>query len=1125
MKQLYISLSILCTAASAAFGASAERSAIRFMPESYLASGKWVKITVDRTGVFEISHSALNAMGFANPEAVAVFGRGGRQLDMNFIDENGQTLYRDGLTPVAVTHRGDKLYFYGEGSDEFEIDTRAEDTELPLFRRKNRNIYSAFGYYFLTDSREPLAMETVAPPEADSRIRHIDYGYGMVSHEEDLYHNSSNTGQVFYGERIADTEPHMSWPVTLNDALPGSKGVMECRYYLDKDNSCTWSYGLEEDADKPFFNVSAVHSSLLRTIAPQCREVNVTGNKVTVFTEMNTGDSPAVANLDWWVLTYKRGIPSLKTPDGRRLNQDFVAFPDMEPGSEAAVRIPGGASFMALDVTEPSAPKVLEIRADGADGIARVSSAHPAGAVPRVVVFDSLLPQNQLKGFETGYSRIANQNLHAQAGMGADLVIICIPQLRDVARRLAMMHEEYDGSSVLVATTDECYNEFSDGVPDPMAYRALVKAVYSSVRPCRNVLFIGPLHADARGIINRKLSDECIIAYQNSVLYQEKGAQNANDVHGMMADRLNIRDLHSNDMEVGVGILPILHEGEADIILDKIARFMKEEDMEYRLNTATNVGGLGNDHTHDTQAIQLSALFDRLSDYSNVNSNLPVDAYGHLEAQKRLFRDFDEGRLIVNYYGHGSVFKLNTFGDFFTAAEIYRLRNKALPFMAFAGCSLSQPDLGNRGLGESIVLSTRFGTIGTLLASRETWSGENGLLFDKFYMNLFRDGGLVNSPVHKRPLTIGEVYARTKTQTDNNNELAYQLICDPALILPVVTRRVNFDTPVSKLKAGSRITVTGYVTEGGTEAGIDHSFNGRAVARLMQPYSTYISPDLCTDTDVELRVPVTDVQIAMGAAEVTDGRFSIDLFVPEFASGFDGNPGRIHVAVFSPELHTGGGGLLTGIFESSGTGAAGAEADNYPPVIEHIHFDAEEMALNVRVSDNRALGYCSDPLDPYFRLDIDGREYPAGLVSHPVLDHNAEAYSKTIPLNNLTEGKHTARVTAIDAAGNRATAETDFVYMRRSPCLALRLNGQAARSSALLTCDSDLPEPTDIVILDPDGNVVRRDSFSSSGFEWDLRDSDGRRLPPALYKAYLIETGKSRHRSHSNTVSIPVIGQ
>ncbi|MDE7081390.1 MAG: hypothetical protein K2O78_07055, partial [Muribaculaceae bacterium] len=912
MKQLYLSLS-LCLLAPATLASGA----VRFMPESRMASGKWVKIGVDRSGVFEISHSALMSMGFSNPERVAILGRGGRQLDMNFTDASANPTYSDELTPVAAIHTLEKMYFYAEGPDEFTLDTRQADVADGFFRRQNRNIYSSTGYYFLTDTAEPTLMESLEVGNSPVPVPEIAYGYGMVSHEADLFHNCTNTGQLFYGEEIAGDHSRLTWPVFLPDAVAGGHGVMECAYYLDHLTSGTWKFGLAENADTSNFRIDILASSALRSLTPKYNPVEVPGQDANVFVEVNIGSIPEVANLDYWVLSYQRGIPSLKNADGSRMNQDMIAFPNLTKSMGGTIRIPEGAGYMAFDVTDPSRPLNLKVKPDGRDGMARVKYEVTDPQPPVVVVFDPLMPQYQIKGFETGYSAITNQNLHRAAAEGADMVIICIPQLYDTARKLAMIHEEHDGMTTLVATTEECYNEFSEGLPDPMAYRALVKATYSSPDPCRNLLLMGPLYADFRGVVNEKQQQEGIIAYQANTLMQDKGTPNANDIYGMMADYLELASLQSNQMEVGVGLLPVRYPDEAEIILEKIRRYLKGENMEYYLNAFTHIGGCGNLHTHDVQAIQQSYRTDRLSDYSVICSNIPVDAYGYLPAQQKFFNDLDQGRMMVTYFGHGSGKMLNLEGDFFRAADVYRLRNRYLPFVGFAGCSLSDVDGGNRGMGESIVLSTKYGAIGTLLATRETWSGENGLLFETFYNNLFRNGNRETSPYHESPLSIGEVIARTKSQTNNNNELAYQLICDPAIVLPVPLRRVCFQMSEPELTPGQRLSIKGYVADASGSGEIDQDFNGQVVLRLMQPSRIFISPDLCTGDDTELRVPESDVQLGMATATVRNGEFSADIAVPVSARQFDGQPGRIHASVYDPSTRIAGGGLLSGIYTST----------------------------------------------------------------------------------------------------------------------------------------------------------------------------------------------------------------
>lgn len=1126
MTQRYILSSLLISAASLLSPIAADASAVRFMPESDMASGKWVKVGVDCTGVFEISYATLRSMGFSDPQRVAVLGRGGKQFNMNFTDETGYPIYSDRLPEVAVIHKGEKLYFYAEGPDEFTINRKAADVSGGYFKHTNRNIYSSMGYYFLTDSCEPAMMTSVDVGNNPDALIPLSNGFGMVSHQLDLRQNSTDTGQLFYGEAISGADSRLTWQVELPDAIAGAPGAMECLYYLDHVIPGTWSYGIEEDKSTAadMYSFKDVASSAIRSIYPTYLPLTIPGNTATVFVNVNIGEVPVIGNLDYWTLTYSRTLPSLRSPGGQRMNQDFIAFPNALSGADCSLRLPGGAGFMAFDVTDPAQPLNMTVTPAGADGLVRLNCANAHSNPPQVVVFDPLMPQHQIKGVETGYTAIANQDLHRCAAEGADLVIICIPQLYDVARRIAMLHEEHDAIKVLVATSEECYNEFSAGLPDPMAYRALVKAIYTSPLPCRNLLLLGPLYSDFRGVVNDKQPHEGLIAYQSSILMEEKGAPNANDVLGMMGDYIDLSQIYSNEMQVGVGILPVRYPAEADIIVEKIERYLKAENLPYYLNLFTHVGGIGNSHTHELQAVQQSHLTDRLSDYSVISSTVPVDAYGFIPAQERLFHDLDQGRLMMVYYGHGSGKMLNQEGDFFTAADVYRLRNKYLPFMGFAGCSLSDTDRGNRGLGESIVLSTRYGAIGSLIATRETWSGENGLLFESLYTNHFRDGAKSTSPVHSTQLTIGEVVARTKSQNNNNNELTYLLICDPALKIPAPIRRVFFQSEAPLLPAAGRVKIKGYVGGPAGSGEIDGLFNGTAVVRLMQPSYTYISPDICTGDDAELRVPVNDQLLSMGTTEVQDGQFEIDLIVPAAAADFEGLTGRIHVCVYNPTERIAGGGQISGTYAPASQNSSIA-ADKYPPVIEHFSFDPELKELTVRVSDDVALSYSTDALNPSFRLLIDGREFPAALHAPAITEPDCEAYTRNIPIPDITEGDHTATLTVCDAAGNRASAQTTFSFRPTIPWYALTLRSKAVTSLATFDVVGMLPDEADIVVLSPEGTEVARIAIDGRTTEWTPADSYGNPLAPGLYKAYLIETGNGSRKGHSALIDLPVTGQ
>ena len=86
---------------------------------SLLSQGRWIKVHVDTTSVFRLSHDTLREWGFTNPDKVIVAGYGSV--------ERAHTLDTapDDLPILPVYHDKDAIYFYGEG------DTRVTLTSVP----------------------------------------------------------------------------------------------------------------------------------------------------------------------------------------------------------------------------------------------------------------------------------------------------------------------------------------------------------------------------------------------------------------------------------------------------------------------------------------------------------------------------------------------------------------------------------------------------------------------------------------------------------------------------------------------------------------------------------------------------------------------------------------------------------------------------------------------------------------------------------------------------------------------------------------------------------------------------------------------------------------------------------
>lgn len=91
-----------------------------YASQSVLSSGRWVKIKVTKNGVYKLTASDLNKMGFSDPSKVSVNGYGGWILDEQFSD----SAYHDDLPAVPVWRDGSTLYFMQEEPSNGVMKTR-----------------------------------------------------------------------------------------------------------------------------------------------------------------------------------------------------------------------------------------------------------------------------------------------------------------------------------------------------------------------------------------------------------------------------------------------------------------------------------------------------------------------------------------------------------------------------------------------------------------------------------------------------------------------------------------------------------------------------------------------------------------------------------------------------------------------------------------------------------------------------------------------------------------------------------------------------------------------------------------------------------------------------------------
>lgn len=1116
MKRLFIFLSLFTI-----FGLSLQAAlpSSFYKSKSVLSEGKWVKVGVDKTGVYEITYDALRQMGFSNPSKVGVYGRGGGMLPFDFVNNAGIATLNDDLTPVKVLHLNNTLYFYGQGPEEISFTTNTQYDTGGYFNRTARNIYSTRGFYFLTDATAPDAMTTKA--YENSATAEIEKGVSYIYHELDSIQNSTQSGQLFWGEQIGmPSNRERSWKVEMPDAIEGN-GVMQCEIYLSnaENISAFVNFGFKE-ADYFKTPYKQTGTSYYAPHSPSVGAIGIPGEKGTVFTEFTHDTKLAQSNLDFWVVSYPRRIPTLKDPDGNRVNQQFMVLPDIAKNTAKKFKLEDCSTFVVLDVSTPANPQRLSINMSGSTGWVSVRNS---GKAPNIVVFDTDCPQLQISGFENAYNIIDNQNLHGYKETGADFVIISTPALKPYAEEIAELHRKHDGIKVVVATTEECYNEFSGGTPDPMAYRSFVKMLYMSPVKPKNLLLLGQLYGDYRGIKAEKNPEDGIIAFQSPSVSIARGAHNINDFYGVMDDKFRVDYYERNAVQVGVGILPVKFESEARIVVDKIRDYLGRTDHAYYLNRYMAVGGLGDEHTHEIQIGKIDEHLRKYDYHSTIVSPLPMDTYGNTEAHKKFVNSINDGCTLFTYFGHGAEQFLGLDRYFFTAGDVFKLRNKYLPFAGFGGCQITNTDRGMRGLGETIVTATPYGCIGSLVSARETWSGQNLEFFKQFFISMYRQQGLDNGAHNFKPLTIGEIYASVKHISTYSNELAYQLLCDPALVIPIANQYISVDNAdAMQALSGETIKITGQVNGEDTKT-VDGNYNGEIVVRLMEPAKVFKAGNVATGADVgDLTFTYRDRQITMGVAEVKNGRFSLELHVPASTSQFDGQNALLQLCAFNPSTKAGAGNCVELPCVAKAPGTSSEEKDLVPPTVEIFDFDSTEPAINITVSDNLALNYSSNPFEKGLFLFIDGKEVGEAHFVEPQIEADRPAFSKNIFINGLAYGDHSARIKVKDAAGNVTEQEISFTYSPLQASYSIQLQ-ESDKGRTLILADGIAPANATLHILDIHGNEIWSGVFNGNGTEWNHTDYAGNPVKPGHYKGYIIEKGASNSKGHSATIDIPVI--
>lgn len=1106
----------------------------RYASKSLLSEGKWVKIRVDKTGIYKLSYADLKNMGFSDPSKVSVHGYGGWPLDEDFSKE-----YIDDVPSTPVWRGSDYLLFYGKGSVKWEYDSSSQ-----TFVHMN-NPYSLYGYYFVTDATPTNDMTSVAQASgATNRITAYD-DYWV--HEQELV-SLAKSGRELYGEDFSGATPRT---LSTFSSIPG---------ITNEDAKVTMSFVAKATSGTGVASLSINQSKVLEVSIPSNKEEYVKAVE-GVRTAVWQGEKGEKNNV---VVSYSSAFHNNVRLNYVRLQfkralQPYGAYTFFRSiasvGNVSRFVVQGAnANTLVFDVTDAQRVKRMDTELKGSE----LTFSIPAGTLREFV----LVQTDQGFASPEVVGEVENQDLHALEQK--DMIILAAKAFKSQAERLAEEHRAKDGLTVEVVDPQSVYNEFASGTPDATAYRRFMKMFYDRSASLGNapkyLLLFGDGVYDNRGIcpeVKGVARDHMLLTYQSEVSLSEFSSRYGysyvtDDYFGMLEDVSAAALTGRNSLNIGVGRFPVRTLAEAAQMVDKVIGYMRNTDPGSWKNQIAFVADDGsNADAYTTRhAEQADALARMMADEREgfIANKVYFDAFKrdnngtYPDVRKRIAELLKRGQLLINYTGHGNT---TAWSDEYvwTQTDILQSTYTRLPVWVTATCDFTRFDDVNTSAGESVFLNPASGGIALFTTTRPVDSQGNAALNQELYRHLFGQG-------EGRALTLGDAMKETKRNLTGVNKLNFILIGDPALRIAYpehkarVTRvngEVLSDEPFT-FKALEKITVEGEILD--PRGALASDFTGILDATVLD---SEVSMETLGNNVVDgtpRKFSYTDYPntIYIGQDSVRQGKFSFTFMVPKDIS-YSNKRGKLNLYA-SDEVNglEAQGSFLNYIV---GGTADQAETDTIGPDIRQIYLNDSSFVAG-------------DPVNttPYFvaRLwDKSGVNITGSSVGHDIMLTIDSMPSMSYNLNNayallpdkageglvqfsipeLEPGMHTAEFKVWDILNNSTTYTFTFEVAEglKPNLIEMYATPNPARDQVEFFLHHNRPESNlkvTVMVYDMTGKFLwsTEKSGSSELFKayivtWNLTDNGGRRLRPGvyLYRA-AIRTNGSKEATKTNKLII-----
>lgn len=1088
-----------------------------------LAAGTWYKIAVPSRGVYRIDGQFLQRLGIPlsglRPSEIRLFGNGGAMLS-----EDNAVFRPMGLVENSIWvndggdgrfDAGDFLAFYSPGPTRWD-----KDSTNRRFLHVS-NLYADSSYYFLSvdaGAGKRIGQVSAAPASTVSVVEFDDYAV----HEQDLF-NPGYFGKEWWGEKfgngsIAPSSRDFSFNLgSMTDTL-GLRISVASRA-SDPLSRMDISLNGVQLASHTFPPVSFEEGRPPVAVGNTDAKTALNASSAIVSIAY-AGDMQSTGYLNFIELNWRR---KLAFSGGNFMFRDWRS---VKPGAVANYLIDGAsASTQVWDITDPQLPE----RMNGSLVGSRYSFSRDAGRLREFVALDG-----SSFAVPVGLGRIDNQDLH-----GADapeLVIVTHPDFAAAAQRLAASHREKDGLRVLVATTNQVYNEFSSGGQDLAAIRDMMRYYYllagsDSSRMPRYLLLFGDASYDYKSRIASNTN--FVPTFQSADGVDIDNSFTADDFFGFLDDRENMSDFGIvNTLDIGIGRIPVGSKEQAESAVDKVLAYRSPAAMgPWRLSNTYIADNEDNAGFHPGDAEDAAAAVNGRTALAN-DSKIYLDSYPFVstpsgercpDANKAISDRIFNGTFLINYTGHGSIVTL-AHERILTKDDFTRWKNiNKLPFMVTATCDYARFDNpAYVSSGEAMVLKEDGGTIAMLTTTGLVYAGINRAINQQFLAEQYTRTG-DRWPAFGDAIRQGKntTFKRSPSGFELINFYRFTLLGDPALRPAFPEYEIRTDSVVD-LFTGSKTDTISALGRYQLYARItDRSgrtldwFNGRGYVSV---FDKARSINIKTKVfQLDLKYQIRDNIVFKGIGSVERGTLSCSFIAPKDMD-YDYGLGRISLYAENGQFDAAG----TDTTIIAGGYVEDAPIDEEGPLVKAYIGDTlfrdggvtgSNSLLYVTLFDSSGINVSGSSVGHDLTAILDGElSQPYNLNDYYQTDPNTfQKGTVSFPLAGLADGLHRLDIKAWDVYNNSGTGSVRFVVGNAWLMVLDRIGNypNPFASSTRFVVNHNHPGEKigiEVHIYDMSGRKVRsiQETLQAgdggrSELDWDGTADSGSELPSGVY--------------------------